>query len=82
VENAQALLRPILEQFVEGCDTADLPTADRLLGMLAAKKRRPVSGIAAVCQVFIVRRSLRLVARDLLAIEEARSQFLTAPLHC
>jgi hypothetical protein len=31
LENANALLRPIFEQFVEGLDTADLKAAERLL---------------------------------------------------
>jgi hypothetical protein len=30
-ESAQALLRPVLNQFVEGSDTADLLAAERLL---------------------------------------------------
>jgi tetratricopeptide (TPR) repeat protein len=33
-ERAQALLRPVFEQFVEGSDTADLKAAERLLASL------------------------------------------------
>ncbi|MGD0108556.1 MAG: winged helix-turn-helix domain-containing protein [Rhodopila sp.] len=34
-ENARTLLRPVLEQFVEGSETADLKAAQRLLATLA-----------------------------------------------
>jgi predicted ATPase len=33
-ESARPLLAPVLEQFVEGSDTADLPAAERLLATL------------------------------------------------
>jgi predicted ATPase len=41
-EDGRTLLQPILEQFSEGRDTADLQTAERLLAMLGKvqKKRR------------------------------------------
>jgi hypothetical protein len=34
-ERARALLQPVVEQFVEGSDTADLKAAERLLTTLA-----------------------------------------------
>jgi predicted ATPase len=33
-ENARAFLQPVLEQFAEGSDTADLKAAQRLLATL------------------------------------------------
>jgi predicted ATPase len=33
-DTARALLQPVLEQFVEGFDTADLKNAERLLATL------------------------------------------------
>jgi predicted ATPase len=40
--NARALLQPILEQFVEGSDTADVKAAERLLATLGFSKNRNV----------------------------------------
>ena len=43
-KDAQALLQPVFEQFVEGSDTADLQAAGRLLASLGGSGDLPGSG--------------------------------------